>query len=129
MTDFPVSKRSIPHGLAAGIVLAASLAATSALAQTAPLSYAVPDSSAWSDVLKNNRKAPASQKKTTVERQKSASAPRQTKARAHKTDTKAEAREAFASAPPQKPVRAEDVRIVSPDELNEIDQMAGATPQ
>jgi hypothetical protein len=85
----------------------------------------VPDSSAWSDVLKNNRKAPASQKKATVERQKSAPAPRQAKARPAKTDAKAEAREAFASAPPKQQVKAADVRVVSPDELNEIDQMAG----
>jgi hypothetical protein len=128
MTDLQVSKRSNRHGLAAGIVLAALLAAPAALAQNAPLSYAVPDSSAWSDILKSDRKAQTSRPKAKVER-KSAVPQRQAKSRPTKADGQSAAREAFASAPPQKPVGAADVRVVAPDELNEIDQMAGTTPQ
>jgi hypothetical protein len=108
------------------MVLAVTLSASAALAQTAPLSYAVPDSGAWSDILKNDRKASTGRAKATAERKKSAPAQRQAKARPAKTNSKAEAREAFASAPPKRQVNAADVRIVSPDEFNEIDQMAGA---
>lgn len=129
MSDFQILKRNARRSiLAAGLVLAASLTATAALAQTAPLSYAVPDSSAWSAVLKDARKAPSGRTKATVERKKSAPAQRQAKVRPAKTDEKSAAREAFASAPPKEPVGAADVRIVSPDEYNELDQMA-RTPQ
>lgn len=107
------------RGLAAVAVLALPLTATAAFAQTAPLSYAVPDAGAWSDVLKNSSKSSASPARK-AERKKAAPAQRQAKAR----PAKSEAREAFASEPPKQKVSTTDVKVVSPDELNEIDQQA-----
>jgi hypothetical protein len=125
MTHFQISQRNARRTLVAGMVLAVTLSASAALAQTVPLSYAVPDSGAWSDILKNNGKAPARSKAAT-ERKKPAQ--RQAKARPSTSSEKKAAREAFAMQPPKTPGRSADVRIVAPDEFNEIDQMA-ATPQ
>jgi hypothetical protein len=118
-----VTRSHVTRSFAAGMVLAGSLAATAALAQTAPLSYAVPDSTAWSDILKN--KAPMGRTKATVERKKRATAQRQAKARpAARTAAKTVAADEVSELD-----QAADVRIVAPDELNEIDRMAGTTPQ
>jgi hypothetical protein len=117
-----VTRSHVTRSFAAGMVLAGSLAATAALAQTAPLSYAVPDSTAWSDILKN--KAPMGRAKA-VERKKPATAQRQAKARpAARTAAKTVAADEVNELD-----RAADVRVVAPDELNEIDRMAGAAPQ
>ena len=127
MPDVPLlTRRLMTRTVAAGMVLAASLAASAALAETAPLSYAVPDSSAWSDILKNNRKAPTGRSKATTERHKPDAARRQAKAR---PPARASAAKTVAAEEVSELDRAADIRVVAPDEFNEIDRLAGAAPQ
>jgi hypothetical protein len=127
MSELKVSKRNTRRGLMAGLVLAASLSASAALAQTAPLSYAVPDSTAWSDILKNDPKAQMGRTKATIERKKSTALARQAQAKARPT---AKQKTAKTVAPDEvnELDRAADVQVVAPDELNEIDRQA-SSPQ